>query len=877
MHKITLPLISILFVSLMPWFSPAGYAEELKPIMRIGIPQGEGTFFLGSHLALLDNDILVATASGYLGEDNAAVYLIDFNTGSVLSLIKGLSSSWQTNVATKGNKFIIGVPQLDSEPSDNGYVIFDEWTGTGTLNEPITFRSNLDSSIDNNGFGYSVAFLGNQIVVGDPYAYRRSAFSLEGAVQIFEVAGITGKLVRTLKSPTARDGDCFGYALATSENDVLIGNPCAADSDVGRAVGEVYLFDGSNGTLKRTFKNPLPAEWGRFGSALATKNGKALISAVSSSSDMVHLFDLNTGRLLRTFPNPQAHPYSNYGSSVAFYGTCLVLIGDSFTSYIDGKKYGGIVYGFNTETGELLHTYKSSNTQNYDSFGASIVVAKDKIIIGSPQEQVAADAIGAVYVFQGPFEMEFPPQTPWSTNAFGQPGTFETSGTNFYGYHFVPKVPGKITRLGGLFNGTATVKLFRYTQAWLESSLLASTRITASNAWSYNDIAPVDVQAGTSYIVAVYPDNPLELSMHSFNDKDIFPKTFGNITIVSGTYNGGWNTPNLPPFFTTPGRMYGEVDITFVPGQTPWETNNNGILRTGYAWNYAMGYHFTPQVDGLISHLGGRFNGTKKVKLFNKGTGALLASADVTSMNYNWARTVIRPLPVKKGVQYTVAVYLAGSGGAYQSLNPPLPQTYEDIRIDGATHAYTGNDPNARPTINLTNYIYGQVDVTFQSVQIPWKTNAFGELGTHHGYPYWMGYRFTPKKNGVVTHLGGFFCGNKKARIFNDRGDGWPGEMLAETLVSACNDWGYTQITPVALQAGRTYTVVVNINGSGGSERFFWYGQGTLPRTFGDIEIKDSIEWSSQYDGTDVSTIPMRTDIWAMFGQADIVFVPDGN
>src|SRR3989338_6980174 len=73
-----------------------------------------------------------------------------------------------------------------------------------------------------------------------------------------------------------------------------------------------------------------------------------------------------------------------------------------------------------------------------------------------------------------------------------------------------------------------------------------------------------------------------------------------------------------------------------------------------------MGYHFTPLVDGQVTRLGGFFNGTKTVKLFNKASGTLLASATVTASN-TWAYTDISPISVSAGTTYTVAVYLAGS------------------------------------------------------------------------------------------------------------------------------------------------------------------------------------------------------------------------
>ncbi len=146
--------------------------------------------------------------------------------------------------------------------------------------------------------------------------------------------------------------------------------------------------------------------------------------------------------------------------------------------------------------------------------------------------------------------------------------------------------------------------------------------------------------------------------------------------------------------------------------QAPWQENANGTLSTNIGWNYAMGYHFAPLVDGEIHELGGFFNGTKTVRLFEKSTGALLAEAQVTAAN-SWGYSSIKPIPVLAENTYTVAVYLAGSGASFHSGIDPLPQVYGDIRIEGSTYAYTGSDPVARPTNLVTTTMYGQADIKF--------------------------------------------------------------------------------------------------------------------------------------------------------------------
>ncbi len=142
--------------------------------------------------------------------------------------------------------------------------------------------------------------------------------------------------------------------------------------------------------------------------------------------------------------------------------------------------------------------------------------------------------------------------------------------------------------------------------------------------------------------------------------------------------------------------------------QTPWQNNENGTLIEDQSLNYTLGYHFTPQKNGVINTLGGYFNGTKKVSLWNKTTGELLAQVQVPSSN-TWNYSGITPVNVQAGEEYTVAAYLAGSGASFRQNVQTLPQTYADITIQSA--CFKRGD--IRPINEEKNLMYGQVDIGF--------------------------------------------------------------------------------------------------------------------------------------------------------------------
>jgi len=143
-------------------------------------------------------------------------------------------------------------------------------------------------------------------------------------------------------------------------------------------------------------------------------------------------------------------------------------------------------------------------------------------------------------------------------------------------------------------------------------------------------------------------------------------------------------------------------------GLTPPYTNVN--------WNWMMGHTFTPQVNGSITQLGGYFNNTKTVRLWQYSNGAFLGSVSHTGSN-NWTYTNLSsPVSVTAGTKYVVAVALNGNGGAYSRDNThPIGNTYGNIVIEcNVLHSSYDSDvmPNWAQTCR-TDYWFGTPDITF--------------------------------------------------------------------------------------------------------------------------------------------------------------------
>jgi hypothetical protein len=88
-------------------------------------------------------------------------------------------------------------------------------------------------------------------------------------------------------------------------------------------------------------------------------------------------------------PNPEGGGYLGFGYSLAAYGDDI-LVGDVWTSK---------VYLFDGETGAVLRTFVSPNTDDY--FGWRVAAVGTKVLVGAPTDDTSGDELGAAYLFDG--------------------------------------------------------------------------------------------------------------------------------------------------------------------------------------------------------------------------------------------------------------------------------------------------------------------------------------------------------------------------------------------------------------------------------------------------------------------------------------------
>jgi hypothetical protein len=352
--------------------------------------------YFGSSVAVSSNTVVVGAPYDDTGASSAgSAYIFDATTGNLLHTLANptpaANDSFGVSVAVSGNTVVVGVYNDDTgAPNAGSAYIFDAATGN------LLYTLDNPTPNTNDGFGYSVAVSGNIVVVGAYNDYTGATNT--GAAYIFDAA--TGNLLRTLANPTPASNDYFGYAAAISGNSVIVG---AYGDDTGATdTGAAYIFDATTGNLLSTLVKPTPATAAYFGNSVAVCGNCVVVGAMyydigsMSGVGAAYIFDAPTGNYLRTLANPKPGTNDFFGNSVAV-SENTVVIGANH-DHTSGN-YAGEAYIFNTANGNLLHTLANPTPEYGNSFGDSVTISSNTVVVGAYLDDTGATDAGAAYIF----------------------------------------------------------------------------------------------------------------------------------------------------------------------------------------------------------------------------------------------------------------------------------------------------------------------------------------------------------------------------------------------------------------------------------------------------------------------------------------------
>jgi hypothetical protein len=236
---------------------------------------------------------------------------------------------------------------------------------------------------------------------------------------------------RSYSSPaTARQiASQLGYSVAAGSTYLAIASPY--DDTGGEDCGIVGIYNASTGALVRTLVNPIPSQQALFGWSVAVAGNRIVVGVRdddtgAGDSGMAYVYDMNSATPevpVRTLVNPDAGENDSFGYSVAISGDLVVIgcrHGDS------GVAHAGMTYVYDLASATPAQPFLSlpNPAPGGQNFGHAVAIDGTRLVIGAPQDSGTGD-LSRVYVYELSGST---PQTPVATFADASSGTNERFG-----------------------------------------------------------------------------------------------------------------------------------------------------------------------------------------------------------------------------------------------------------------------------------------------------------------------------------------------------------------------------------------------------------------------------------------------------------------
>lgn len=301
---------------------------------------------------------------------------------------------------------IVGIPYSDDRISNGGAAAIYNFNGSSWVQRATLFAP--DAAQDDR-FGHSVSIAENVAVVGAFWDDDRGANS--GAAYVFRYNGLTWNFEAKLVPADGQAGDSFGFDVAIHGTTIAVG--AYGDDDRGINSGATYVFtyNGSSWSQKQKLVAADGAGYDYFGLSVAVENNRVVVGAdledeVASNAGAAYVYKLVNGtfqqeaKLLPLLAKADDH----FGIDVSISGDTIVLGGDENDNAAPsaGAAY---IYHFNGTQWQPHSMIQPSGTPSYESFGASVSVYGDTLVVGAPNAKNHSLTYphpdqGAIYVFK---------------------------------------------------------------------------------------------------------------------------------------------------------------------------------------------------------------------------------------------------------------------------------------------------------------------------------------------------------------------------------------------------------------------------------------------------------------------------------------------
>jgi FG-GAP repeat protein/fibronectin type III domain protein len=297
-----------------------------------------------------------------------------------------------------GDNIVIGAGGDDDDGPHSGSAYVYRWNGTAYDEIKLT----ASDGASDDYFGFSVAVDGDNIVIGaagaDADGYSSGVY---GSAYVYRWNGTAYDEIK-LTASDAEKGDFFGSSVAVDGDNIVIG--AYGDDDDGYFSGSAYVYHWNGSAydeIKLTASDGEPYDF--FGLSVAVDGDNIVIGAAGADDDgprsgsaYVYRWNGTAYDEIKLTASDGASDDS-FGQSVAVDGDNIVI--GAHADDDNGSGSGSVyVYRWNdTDYDEIKLT--ASDGEPYDFFGLSVAVDGDNIVIGAEYDDDNGSSSGSAYVY----------------------------------------------------------------------------------------------------------------------------------------------------------------------------------------------------------------------------------------------------------------------------------------------------------------------------------------------------------------------------------------------------------------------------------------------------------------------------------------------
>lgn len=317
------------------------------------------------------------------------------------------SDEFGSSVSISSDVILAGAPNDDhDEVIDAGAAYVFRRTGPLWMQEQKLMPADGG---EGDAFGTSVSVSGDVAVVG---AELNDDLATDaGSAYVFRWDGAAWDLEQKLLAFDAAENDGFGGSVSISGDVALIG--AELDNDLGNAAGSAYVFrfnaPGFAGTWMQ--EQELLASDGTaadfFGAAVSVSADVAVVGAPVAPNDdgvdsgAAYVFRWNGAAWVeeQKLLALDGGLSDTFGTSVSIAGD-VIVVGARFDDAIGANSGSAYVFRWNGSSWEQEQKLLPSDGTGGDEFGISVSVSGDVAVVGAHRHADNAPISGAAYVFR---------------------------------------------------------------------------------------------------------------------------------------------------------------------------------------------------------------------------------------------------------------------------------------------------------------------------------------------------------------------------------------------------------------------------------------------------------------------------------------------